>query len=79
MFPGLSMPRSGPNVARHRDDRGGQNALKRRLLAGGAALRGGASSASGNVAKLLGWAGYDFAIHPPLKCEGVLGSATACT
>ena len=50
-----------------------ENALKRRLLAGEQLYGVWLSSASGNVAELLGWAGYDFAIIDHEHGQGSLG------
>lgn len=50
-----------------------ENVLKRRLLAGEQLYGVWLSSASGNVAELLGWAGYDFAIIDHEHGQGSLG------
>jgi 4-hydroxy-2-oxoheptanedioate aldolase len=51
------------------------NVLKRRLRAGERAYGVWLSSASGNVAELLAWAGYDFAIIDHEHGQGSLGDA----
>ncbi len=52
-----------------------ENSLKRRLVAGERAYGVWLSSASGNVAELLAWAGYDFAIIDHEHGQGSLGDA----
>lgn len=52
-----------------------ENLLKRRLLAGDRVYGVWLGSASGNVAELLAWAGYDFAIIDHEHGQGSLGDA----
>jgi 4-hydroxy-2-oxoheptanedioate aldolase len=52
-----------------------ENVLKRRLGAGDRLYGVWLSSASGNVAELLAWAGYDFAIIDHEHGQGSLGDA----
>lgn len=52
-----------------------ENVLKRRLAAGERVYGVWLSSASGNVAELLAWAGYDFAIIDHEHGQGSLGDA----